>query len=423
LETLGIPTVVLTRREFVGVVNNAVSGIGLAPDIAMVTFPTDAFLPDADLAPLEARRREFYDALTQWTSTKVRSKGNRMRGAEGASYESALDRFNEQMLADLCGDGLPLLPPTAERVNWILRGSALPRAHVLGKFPPRGGIVSVEACAVALAMAGGRPENLPVLIAAVEAVAEQSFNIQGIQATTNSAAPWIIVNGPLAVTLGLNAGLNCLGQGTRANDTLGRALRLILQNIGGALPGEMDRATHGQPGKYSFCCAENEAANPWAPLHVERGFAADENVVTVVGAAGTLNLNSHSKEAADLLRVIATSMTYPTSNDFHFAGEPWLILSPEHAEVLARGGYDKAKLKEEIWALSKMPAARFARKDYDRAEHTRSTELGGFSPETLVPISPSPRDIGIIVAGGPGTHSVYVPTFGQTRAVSRRITP
>jgi hypothetical protein len=272
-------------------------------------------------------------------------------------------------------------------------------------------------------MAGCRPEYLAVLIAAVEAVAEQAFNIQGIQATTNSAAPWIIVNGPLAATLGVNSGLNCLGQGTRANATLGRALRLVLQNIGGALPGEMDRATHGQPGKYSFCCAENEAANPWTPLHVERGFRADENVVTVVGAAGTLNLNSHSKDAADLLLAIATSMTYPTSNDFHFAGEPWLILSPEHAEVLQRGGYDKVKLKEEIWALSKMPAARFARKDYDRAEHTRSGELGGFSPETLVPISPGPRDIGIIVAGGPGTHSVYVPTFGQTRAVSRRITP
>ena len=167
----------------------------------------------------------------------------------------------------------------------------------------------------------------------------------------------------------------------------------------------------------------SEDANPWTPLHVERGFAAGDSVVTVVGAAGTLNLNSHAKDAADLLRVIATSMTYPTSNDFHFAGEPWLILSPEHAEVLQRGGYDKVKLKEEIWALSKMPAARFARKDYDRAEHTRSGELGGFSPETLVPISPSAKDIGIIVAGGPGTHSVYVPTFGQTRAVSRRITP
>ena len=344
-------------------------------------------------------------------------------GAATRALPNDLIAFNEECERRRWSDGLPLIPPTVERVEQMLGGTARARHSVVARVAPGFGEASVERIAINAVMAGCRPEYLPVLIAAVEAVAEQPFNIQGIQATTNSAAPWIIVNGPQATTLGFNAGLNCLGQGTRANATLGRALRLILQNIGGALPGEMDRATHGQPGKYSFCCAENEAASPWTPLHVERGFAADENVVTVVGAAGTLNLNSHSKEAADLLRVIATSMTYPTSNDFHFAGEPWLILSPEHAEVLARGGYDKAKLKEEIWALSKMPAARFARKDYDRAEHTRSAELGGFSPETLVPISPSPRDIGIIVAGGPGTHSVYVPTFGQTRAVSRRIAP
>ena len=112
---------------------------------------------------------------------------------------------------------------------------------------------------------------------------------------------------------------------------------------------------------------------------------------------------------------------YPTSNDYHFAGEPWLILSPEHAEVLSRGGYSKDDIKQQLWQQSKMPASRFARKDYDRADHTRSKELGGFSAETLVPIAPTAADIGIIVAGGPGTHSVYVPTFGQTRAVSRRI--
>jgi hypothetical protein len=185
----------------------------------------------------------------------------------------------------------------------------------------------------------------------------------------------------------------------------------------------MDRATHGQPGKYTFCCAENEAANPWQPLHVERGFNADEYVVTVVGAAGTLNMNTHSKDAADLLRTIALSLVYPTSNDYHFAGAPWVILSPEHAEVLQRGGLSKDDVKHGIWEQSKMEAGRFARKDFDRAKHTREKELGEFSAETRVPIAPAPADIGIIVAGGPGTHSVYVPTFGQTRAVSRKVKP
>ena len=159
---MGIPTVTLTRNEFVGVVRNAVSGIGLAPDTAMVTFPTPMFLPDADLTALTQRKNEFYNALTQWTSTKMRAGAGTMLSVEGETYEDALSRANELFIANSWGDGLPLWPATQERVNWILRGSALPRAQVLGKFPPRGAIVTPEACAVALAMAGGRPEYLPV---------------------------------------------------------------------------------------------------------------------------------------------------------------------------------------------------------------------------------------------------------------------
>jgi hypothetical protein len=331
--------------------------------------------------------------------------------------------FNEECERRSWSDGLPLVPPTIERVEAMLAATKRARDEIVAHIAPGFGAASVERIAINAVMAGCRPEYLPALLAAVEAVADQTFNLQGIQATTNSATPWIIVNGPLAATLGVNSGLNCLGQGNRANATLGRALRLVLQNIGGALPGQMDRATHGQPGKYTFCCAENEPANPWEPLHVECGFSGDESVVTVVGAAGTLNLNSHSKDAADLLRAIALSLVYPTSNDYHFAGAPWVILSPEHAEVLKHGGLSKDDVKRGIWEQSKMEAGRFARKDYDRAKHTREKELGGFSANTPVPIAPTPAEIGILVAGGPGTHSVYVPTFGQTRAVSRKVKP
>ncbi|MEN3354566.1 MAG: hypothetical protein V7640_2724, partial [Betaproteobacteria bacterium] len=202
---------------------------------------------------------------------------------------------------------------------------------------------------------------------------------------------------------------------------IGRALRLILQNIGGALPGEMDRATHGQPGKHTFCCAENETENPWEPLHVERGFDAAQSTVTVVGAAGTHNFNSHAKDANDLLKVFADSLRFPTSNDYHFGGQPWLVMSPEHADIMKRGALAKSDVKRRLWDESKMVASRFAVKDYLRAQHTRRPELGEIGPETLLPISVEAEEIGIIVAGGPGTHSVYVPTFGQTRAVTRLI--
>ncbi|MBI2290150.1 MAG: hypothetical protein HYU73_07415, partial [Betaproteobacteria bacterium] len=130
---------------------------------------------------------------------------------------------------------------------------------------------------------------------------------------------------------------------------------------------------------------------------------------------------SHSKDAKELLRAIADSMIFPTSNDYHFGGEPWIVLSPEHAEVLNRGGLSKMDVKKQLWERSKMPASRFAAKDYERARHTRSAELGGFAPDTEVPIARGPDDVGIVVAGGPGTHSVYVPTFGQTRAVTRPV--
>ena len=318
-------------------------------------------------------------------------------------------------------DGLPLVAPTELRVERMLAHTRHAPDAVIANVAPGFGIATVEAIAINAVMAGCLPAYLPVLLAAVGAMSERIFNLQGIQATTNPATPWLIVNGPLARELGVNSGLNCLGQGTWANATMGRALRLIMQNIGGALAGDMDRATHGQPGKYSFCCAENEAASPWEPLHVERGFALADSTVTVVGAAGTHNMNSHAKDAADLLRIIADSMTFPTGNDYHFGGQPWLILSPEHADVLHRGGLSKADVKERLWEMTRLAVTRLAARDYARMQHTRRGELGEFRADTTAPISRTQNDIGIVVTGGPGTHSVYVPTFGQTRAVTRRI--
>jgi hypothetical protein len=262
---------------------------------------------------------------------------------------------------------------------------------------------------------------LPVLIAATDAIAEAQFNIQGIQATTNSAAVWLVLNGPIVQQLDINATFNCLGQGSWANATLGRAMRLILQNIGGALPGDMDRATQGQPAKYTFCCGENEAQNPWEPLHVERGFARETSTVTVVPAEGTLNLNTHSKDADELLRVLAESMVHPASNEYCHGGEPWLVIAPEHADILKAGGFSKREVKQRLWALSKMPAGRMSVKEILRAQASRTGEYGEIKAETLLSISPTPDDIWFIVAGGPGTHSVYVPCFGNSRAVTREI--
>ena len=318
-------------------------------------------------------------------------------------------------------DGLPVFPPTVEAVEQMLHHTRRAPDEIVARIAPGFGAATVERIAINAVLAGCDTSYLPVLIAAVEAAAAPEFNLQGLQTTTNPAAAWLIVNGPIAQRLDINGGFNCLGQGAWANATLGRALRLILQNIGGALPGEMDRATQGQPGKYTFCCAENEKMNPWEPLHVERGFALDASTVTVVGAAGTLNMTTLARNADDLLRVIADTMAHPPSNDYWIGGEPWLILAPEHAELLKDAGLSKADVKRRLWQQSKMLAGRMAGADLERTQAARTAELGAIGPETLLPISPKPEGIGIIVAGGAGTHSVCIPTFGDTRSVTREV--
>ncbi len=332
-----------------------------------------------------------------------------------------LDEINKLYRERRWSDGLPIVPPTAERVTRMLKHTRRAREEIVARVAPGFGAATIERIAINAVLAGCDPEYLPILIAATEAVVEPKFNLQGIQATTNPVAVWVIINGPIAQRLQVNATFNCLGEGAWANATIGRALRLILRNVGGALPGEMDRATQGQPGKYTFCCAENEDENPWEPLHVERGFARASNTVTVVGAEGTMNMNSHSKDAGELLRAFGDTMIHPPSNEYTHGGEPFLMIGPEHAHILKRGGLSKADVKRRLWETSKMRADRMSTKDRERAQDSRRDELGEFGPDTILTIARQPEDIGIMVAGGPGTHSVYVPAFGNSRAVTVEI--
>ncbi len=341
--------------------------------------------------------------------------------AELVEAPDDLDELFEFFHARRWSDGLPIVPPTRERVERMLACTTRKPDAVIANVAPGYGAATVERIAINAVMAGCRADYLPLLIAAVQAMSAPEFNLQGIQATTNPVAVWLIINGPIAEQLGVNAGPNCLGQGTVANATLGRALRLIMQNIGGALPGDMDRATHGQPGKFSFCCAENEAQSPWEPLHVDRGFRREQSTVTVVGAAGTHNMNTHAKDIDDLLRVIADTMAFPTSNDYWIGGEPWIILSPEHAEVLHAGGLSKAEVQRRLWEQSKMSARRMAVRELERTQAVRASKQAPVTVDTLLEIADTPEGVGILVAGGPGTHSVYVPSFGDARAVTREM--
>jgi len=315
-------------------------------------------------------------------------------------------------------DGLPIVPPTDDLVREFLRFTDRDPRAVVAVLPPRQGEATVERIAVNAVMAGCRPEYLPVVITAVEALADPVFNLDSIQATTHPVAPLIIVNGPIARELGINAGYNAFGQGFRANMTIGRAVRLLLMNVGGGLPGTGDRATQGSPAKIAYCVAENEAANPWEPLHVEHGFPADVSTVTAIGCEGPHNIQDHySYTGLGVLKIIAGAMGQAGSNNLLAFGHPLLSLGPEHAATIAGDGYTKRQVKEFIFEHARFPLGRLG-EEYRRlhVDHRHAVD----SPDTLLPIVKSPDDISVIVVGGAGKHSCWQPTFGDQTGPARR---
>jgi hypothetical protein len=276
---------------------------------------------------------------------------------------------------------------------------------------------TLEKIAINAVMAGCKPSYMPLLIATVQAVTDPAFNLTGIQATTNPVAPMIIVNGPIRQRLEINSSYGCFGPGWRANATIGRALRLLLINVGGATPGAQDMSVMGQPSKYTLCVGENEEASPWEPLHVERGLQSTQSAVTVVGVSGCFNIVGTSRPQA-MAREIAHALGHVGSNDYRFAGQPLCALNPHHAACLADGGYDKARLKQELYELAKRPVREFSS---PRFFEPRSSELGDDLPEDrLIALTERPEDLLLIVAGGhgAGSHNLCLPSFGNTRAVT-----
>ena len=344
-------------------------------------------------------------------------------GADEASWDEA-----QRRLFDLgVTDGLPVVPPTRRRVEAMLERCGLDAAGVVTLLPP----VMVEATwgdiAVNAVMAGCLPEHLPVVGAAIEAIADPAFNFIGIASTTGSATPALIVDGPIVDALGLNADCNLLGPGNRANACIGRAVNLVLRNVGECRPGEFDMSTLGQPAKYTCCIAENVAASPWPALHVERGFAADESVVTVAGIAGSVEVvDSASSAPEDLAQTFAQSMLIAGSlgggaGALLGGGEPLLIVPPEIAAAFDRGGWSKSDVKSAIFERAVMPADRLAGAVRDHLVGLRRAE-GAADPLAPIRVAARADDLMIVVAGGVGIKSAYLPTWGgTTRAASRAI--
>ena len=310
-------------------------------------------------------------------------------------------------------DGLPVIPPTEDRVLAMLAGTPLAPSALIAKIAPSWANATVEKIAVNAVMAGCLPAYMPVIIAAVRAMTNPALNLNGMQCSTHLSTPLVVVNGPARIELGMNSGANVFGQGNRANATIGRAIKLILTNIGRAIPGVTDKATLGHPGKYTYCIAENEEQSPWDPLHVERGLKREQSAVTVFGCEAPHNVNNQaSQNAHDLAFTIADTMATLGKNMFYAQGEVMVVVCPSHAETIAGDGWSKLHLKEFLYEKARKPL--------------RLVKLGGlygrevkrnFWPRwvnrddenEMVPLVRRPSEITIVVAGGAGRHTAFLP--------------
>jgi hypothetical protein len=306
-------------------------------------------------------------------------------------------------------DGLPIIPATPEAVQRFIAASGRPADEVIGSIPPRKGRATVEVLAVNAVMAGCRAEYMPVIIAALKGLTDKGFPLEFMQVTTNPMTPFLLINGPIRQQLDLNSGTGCLGPGWRANATIGRAIRLILQNVGGALPGVYSKSSFASPLRYSYICGENEEENPWSPFHVDQGFDRHDSTVTVFKASNYCNISGGEGVGPDeILRQIASNMP-----PMYGGGDGALLLvGVNHARSLHEAGLTKRDLQEKLWALARLPEGHFAA---DFAAMERHTGRGA---DGMVWRTEGPECIHIVVAGGPGPQDVYIAAgLPQTRLI------
>jgi hypothetical protein len=436
---------VVTRKGFSQVVGNAFAGMGFpAEGPSVYEFPMEMFLPASDLSPIKENIDKIIYGLTKWQS-KITKKGivrPEMITVHGADYQNAFDNMNFLFLRNMWGDGLSITPVTEERVKWILTGTDLPRNKVVGSVLPRGGIATVETIAVNLAMAGGRPEYMPVLIAAVEGILDPASTHFHWSATTNNTYPAVVVNGPVAKQLRINSGYGCLGPDPQypAGASIGRAIRLILQDAGGAIPGIGTMAIHGGASRYTnVVFAEDEAGIPkgWEPLNVSFwGYKRGVNTLTVLAVSSSVNVTfptSFGKATPEEvwlwnLNKIAGFMGSPYTNYWQrptmFEGSPGIVvLGRGSVESLADLGWSKEKVQQYLWENSKLPWADKLKYGGLEDARRRIKDIEGRIVEGQPwPITSKPKNIMIVVAGGAQSGHGFWMQVAQAAPTSAKIT-
>ncbi len=329
-----------------------------------------------------------------------------------------LDDEMEAMFDRGFTDGLPVVPPTEARVLRMLEGTHREPHEIVAVVPPDLVPVTVEKVAVNAVMAGCKPEYLPWVIAAVEAVCTDDFNIHGVLATTMPVGPVIICNGPGTKAIGMNGGGNALGQGNRANLTIGRAVLLVVRNVGGGRPGEVDRATHGNPGKISFCFAELEDSSPFTSLSASRGFTANDNTVTVFAGEGPRCIvDQKARTAEELANAFAACLRTLHSPKLVLAFDAVLVVGPEHARVFADDGWDRDRLLAELHARLQLPGSELVVGAGGIAdgvpEHLKDHTLPKFRPDGILLVH---------AGGGAGLFSAMIGGWANGSTGSQPVT-
>ena len=370
---------------------------------------------------------------------------------QGDDTIEAIEQMNRTLVDYNWSDGFPLMPPTRKLVDRMLGGTSRSPDEIIALMEPGFGVATVEKIAINAAMAGCRPEHLRVLIAAVQAMTDPYYRLRAVSCSTGPHSPLLVVNGPIAKELNINSGLSCFGPGgpSYANTVIGRAVRLIMMNIGHARPGESDMDTHGMPHKYSACIAEAEASSPWIPLHVTRGYDSDSSTVTVFVARYMIDINGGGSTPEPELSRIALAMSNPASvftgeyltepriyrrtslrdRDTHemYDGHCLVIIGPPLARVLERHNWTKTGVTEFLHLNARV---RFSDLSGTQAVGGSSAETRAEairpewrwladSPDTVVSAVRSPECINVIVAGGEGPKNMYV--GGEGHAITRKI--
>ena len=413
----------ICTEAFLGLAKDESRNLGL-PDLplAIIRHPIGGESPAAIDERAEVALAQVIDALTGRGSAGVGSAANGEVAPARLVFASD-DELREDFHARRWTDGLPFVAPTEERVNAMVAGSGRARTEVVGVIPPRWAEATVENIAVNAVMAGCLPRHMPLLIAGIQAACDPAFGLYSVQATTHPCAVMMLVSGPVIGELGLNFAHGSFGPGFRANAACGRAMRLVLMNVGGAIPGHGDQSTHGSPAKFSYCVAENEAATPWEPFRVTRGFASGDSTVTVFSGEGPHNINDHVCTSADTtLAVVADTMTTIGHNNAGsvIRGDLLVAFGPEHAHTVAAGGLGKRDVQQVLFERARNRVGLLKlRAMYKAGNWPDWVDVD--DDEALVPIVGRPEDIHIVVTGGPGKHSAFVPTFGTSKSVTRKV--